>query len=118
MLGRHRSTNYRELGRTAISVGDLALPIQACSAMGDAVDHVLGWCHLSIRAYRIEQVTRSLCALEPPPLARLGHAQIDLGRIANWAKDAIMLNGAVIEEKARRLVARSRMPTSQTTRPR
>jgi len=65
------------------------------------------------------------CALEPPPLAPLDWAQIDvqrlrhllwngdpekaceaLGRIVSWAKDAIVLNEPAGEAKARRLVAR------------
>jgi len=73
----------------------------------------------------VEQVMRGLCALEPPPLAPLDQAQIDverlrhllwnghpekaceaLGRIGSWAKDAIVLNEPAMEAKARRLVAR------------
>ena len=66
-----------------------------------------------------------LCALEPPPLAPLDRAQIDverlrhllwnghhekaceaLGRITRWAKDAIPLNEPGVEAKVRHLVAR------------
>jgi len=68
---------------------------------------------------------RGLCALEPPPLAPLDPAQIDverlchllwngyhdkacevLGRIASGAKDATMLNDPAVEAGMRRLVAR------------
>ena len=68
---------------------------------------------------------RGLCAFEPPPLAPLDLAQIDverlrhllwnghhekaceaLGRITSGAKDAIMLNDPGIDAKARRLIAR------------
>jgi hypothetical protein len=66
-----------------------------------------------------------LCALEPPSIAPLDLAQIDverlrhllwnghhdkaceaLGRIVSWAKDAIVLNESGVEAKASRLVAR------------
>ncbi len=78
-----------------------------------------------MRVHHVEQVMRGLCALEPPPLAPLDHAQIEverlrhllwnghhdkaceaLGRITSGAKDAIVLNEPGIEAKARRLVAR------------
>ena len=66
-----------------------------------------------------------LCAVEPPPLAPLDHARIDverlrhllwnghhekaceaLGRITSWAKDAIVLNEPAMEARAKRLLAR------------
>jgi len=78
-----------------------------------------------MRVRYVEPVMQGLCALEPPPLAPLDHARIDverlrhllwngdhekaceaLGRIASWAKDAIVLNEPAVEAKARRLVAR------------
>ncbi len=81
--------------------------------------------HLSMRVQHVEQVMRGLYALEPPPLAPLDQAQIDverlrhllwngchdkaceaLGRITSWAKDVIGLNEPAAEAKARRLVAR------------
>jgi len=90
---------------TAISDGDPALPALVRSATGGPV--------------------RGLCALEPPPLAPLDQAQIDverlrhllwngyhdkaceaLGRIASGAKDATMLNDPAVEAGMRRLVAR------------
>jgi len=68
---------------------------------------------------------RGLCALEPPLLAPLDRAQLDverlrhllwngdhdkaceaLGRIVSWAKDATMLNHLAMKAKATRLVAR------------
>jgi len=81
--------------------------------------------HLSMRVHHVEQVMHGLYALKPPPLAPLDQAQIDverlrhllwngdheraceaLGRIASWAKDAIVLNDPAMEARARRLVAR------------
>ncbi len=78
-----------------------------------------------MRVHHVEQVMGGLCALELPPLVPLDQAQIDverlrhllwngdheraceaLGRIASWAKDAIVLNNLAVEAKARRLVAR------------
>jgi len=75
--------------------------------------------------HHVEQVMHGLCALEPPPLAPLDHARIDverlrhllwnghhekacaaLGRIASGAKDATMLNEPAVEARVRRLVAR------------
>ncbi len=110
---------------TAISDGDPALPALVRSATGGPVECILDWFHLSMRVHHIEQVMEGLCALEPPPLAPLNHAQIDverlrhllwnghhekaceaLGRITSWAKDVIVLNAPGIEAKARRLVAR------------
>jgi len=110
---------------TAISDGDPALPALVRSATGGPVEHILDWFHLSMRVQHVEQVMRGLCALEPLPLAPLEQAQIDverlrhllwngdhdkaceaLGRIASWAKDAIVLNEPGVEAKARRLVAR------------
>ncbi len=89
------------------------------------MEHILDWFHLSMRVQQVEQVMRGLCALEPPPLAPLDHAQIDverlrhllwnghhekaceaLGRIASWAKDATVLNDPAMEARAKRLVAR------------
>jgi len=110
---------------TAISDGDPALPALVRSATGGPVEYILDWFHLSMRVHHVEQVMHGLCALEPPPLAPLDHAQIDverlrhllwngchekaceaLGRIGSWAKDAIVLNEPGVEAKARRLVAR------------
>jgi len=110
---------------TAISDGDPALPALVRSATGGPVEHILDWFHLSMRVHHVEQVMGGLCALEPPPLAPLDRAQIDverlrhllwnghhekaceaLGRITSWAKDAIALNEPSVEAKARRLVAR------------
>jgi len=110
---------------TVISDGDPALPALVRSATGGPVEYILDWFHLSMRVHHVEQVMRGLCALEPPPLAPLDHAQIDverlrhllwngchekaceaLGRIGSWAKDAIVLNEPGVEAKARRLVAR------------
>jgi hypothetical protein len=78
-----------------------------------------------MRAHHVEQVMHGLCALEPPSIAPLDLAQIDverlrhllwkghhdkaceaLGRIVSWAKDAIVLNESGVEAKASRLVAR------------
>jgi len=110
---------------TAISDGDPALPALVRSATGGPVEHILDWFHLSMRVHHVEQVMRGLCALEPPPLAPLDQARIDverlrhllwngdheraceaLGRIVSWAKDAIVLNDPAAEAKARRLAAR------------
>ncbi len=96
---------------TAISDGDPALPALVRSATGGPVEPILDWFHLSMRVHHVEQVMRGLCALEPPPLAPLDLAQIDverlrhllwngchdkaceaLGRITSEAKDAIVLN--------------------------
>jgi len=110
---------------TVISDGDPALPALVRSATGGPVEPILDRFHLCMRVHHVEQVMRGLCALEPPPLAPLNHAQIDverlrhllwnghhekaceaLGRITSWAKDVIVLNAPGIEAKARRLVAR------------
>jgi len=110
---------------TTISDGDPALPALVRSATGGPVEPILDWFHLSMRVQHVEQVMRGLCAVEPPPLAPLDLAQVDverlrhllwngdheraceaLGRIASWAKDAIMLNDPAMEARARRLVAR------------
>jgi len=110
---------------TAISDGDPALPALVRSATGGSVEPILDWFHLSMRVHHVEQVMRGLCALEPPPLASLDLAQIDverlrhllwnghqdkaceaLGRITSEAKDAIVLNNPPLEANARRLVAR------------
>jgi len=110
---------------TAISDGDPALPALVRSATGGSVEHILDWFHLSMRVQHVEQVMGGLCALEPPPLAPLDLAQIDverlrhllwnghhdkaceaLCRIVSWAKDATVLNELGVEAKARRLVAR------------
>jgi len=110
---------------TAISDGDPALPALVRSATGGSVEHILDWFHLSMRVQHVEQVMRGLCALEPPPVAPLEQAQIDverlrhllwngyhdkaceaLGRIASGAKDATMLNHRAVEAGMRRLVAR------------
>ncbi len=110
---------------TAISDGDPALPALVRSATAGPVEPVLDWFHLSMRVHHVEQVMRGLCALEPPPLAPLDPARIDverlrhllwsgcheraceaLGRITGWAKDAAMLNDAAMETRAKRLLAR------------
>jgi len=110
---------------TAISDGDPALPALVRSATGGPVEPILDWFHLSMRVHHVEQVMHGLYALKPPPLAPLDQAQIDLerlrhllwngdheracealGRIASWAKDAIVLNDPAMEARARRLVAR------------
>jgi len=110
---------------TAISDGDPALPALVRSATGGPVQPILDWFHLSMRVHHVEQVMRGLCALEPPSLALLDPAQVDverlrhllwnghhekaceaLGRIASGAKDATMLNDPAMEAGARRLVAR------------
>jgi len=110
---------------TAISDGDPALPALVRSATGGLVEPILDWFHLSMRVHHVEQVMGGLCALEPPPLAPLDQAQIDverlrhllwnghhekackaLRRIASWAKDASVLNDAAMGAGARRLVAR------------
>ena len=78
-----------------------------------------------MRVHHVEQVMGGLCALEPPPLAPLAHAQLDverlrhllwnshhekacaaLGRIASWAKDAAVLNDPAMGAGMKRLVAR------------
>ncbi len=78
-----------------------------------------------MRVHHVEQVMLGLCALGPPLLAPLDHAQIDverlrhllwnghhekaceaLGRNVSGAKDAIVLNEPGVEAKAKRLVAR------------
>jgi len=78
-----------------------------------------------MRVRHVEQVMRSLCALEPPSLAPLDPAQVDverlrhllwnsdpekaceaLGRIGSWAKDATVLNDPAMEARAKRLLAR------------
>jgi len=110
---------------TAISDGDPALPALVRSATGGPVEHILDWFHLSVRINHVEQVMGRLCALEPPPLAPLDQAQIDverlrhllwsgdpkkaceaLGRITGWARDAAMLNHPTVAARARRLVER------------
>jgi len=109
---------------TALSDGDPALPALVRSATGGPVEPILDWFYLSMRVHHVEQVMRGLFALAPP-LAPLDPAQIDverlrhllwngchekaceaLGRIASWAKDAVVPNEPVAEAKARRLVAR------------
>jgi len=92
-----------------------------------------------MRVHHVEQVMCGLCALEPPPLAPLDCAQIDverlrhllwngdpekaceaLGRIGSWAKDAIVLNEPAGEAGpgAWSRVARSCAPTWRTTKAR
>jgi len=109
------------------------------SATGGPVEPILDWFHLSMRVPHVEQVMRGLCALEPPSLAPLDHAQIDverlrhllwnghhhkaceaLGRIVSGAKDAIVLNEPGIQEgqAAWSRVARSCAAISKTTRAR
>jgi len=110
---------------TAISNGDPALPALVRSATAGPVEYILDWFHLCMRVHHVEQVMSGLCALEPPPVAPLDLAQIDverlrhllwnghhekaceaLGRIVSGAKDAIVLNNPTVEAKARRLAAR------------
>jgi len=110
---------------TAISDGDPALPALVRSVTGGPVEHILDWFHLSMRVHHVEQVMGGLCAVEPPPLAPLDHAQIDVGRlrhllwdghhekacealsrITSWAKDATVLNDPAMEARAKRLLAR------------
>ena len=66
---------------TAISDGDPALPALVRSATAGPVQPVLDWFHLSMRVHHVEQVMHGLCALEPPPLAPLEQAQIDVERL-------------------------------------
>jgi len=110
---------------TAISDGDPALPALVRSATAGPVEPILDWIHLSMRVHHVDQVMRGLCALEPLPLVLPDHAQIDverlrsllwnghhekaceaLGRIASWAKDAVVPNEPVAEATVRRLAAR------------
>ena len=117
---------WREGGAvTAISDGDPSLPALVRSATGGPVEPILDWFHLSMRVHHVEQVMGGLCAVEPPPLAPLDQAQIDverlrhllwnghhekaceaLGRITSWAKDATVLNDPAMEARTKRLVAR------------
>jgi hypothetical protein len=73
---------------TAISDGDPALPALVRSATGGPVEPILDWFHLSMRVQHVEQVMGGLCAVEPPPLAPLDHARIDVKRLRhllwNW----------------------------------
>jgi len=121
-----QAQGWREGGAvTAISDGDPALPALVRSATDGPVEPVLDWFHLSMRVHHVEQVMGSLCAVEPPSLAPLDHAQIDverlrhllwnghhekaceaLGRITSWAKDATVLNDPAMEARAKRLLAR------------
>ncbi len=110
---------------TAISDGDPALPALVRSATGGPVEPILDWFHLSMRVHHVEQVMGGLRAVEPPPLAPLDRAQIDverlrhllwnghhekaceaLGRITGWAKDATVLDDPAMEARAKRLLAR------------
>ncbi len=110
---------------TAISDGDPALPALVRSATAGPVEPILDWFHLSMRVHHVEQVMRGLCALEPLPLVLPDHAPIDverlrsllwnghhekayeaLGRIASWAKDAVVPNEPVAGATVRRLAAR------------
>ncbi len=110
---------------TAISDGDPALPALVRSATGGPVEPILDWFHLSMRVHHVEQVMGGLCAVEPPPIAPLDQAQIDverlrhllwnrhhektcevLGRITSWAKGATVLNDPAMEARAKRLLAR------------
>jgi len=110
---------------TAICDGDPALPALVRSATARPGEPILDCFHLSMRVHHVEQVMRGLCALEPLPLVLPDHAQIAverlrsllwnghhekaceaLGRIANWAKDAVVPNEPVAEVTVRRLAAR------------
>ena len=110
---------------TVISDGDPAVPALVRSATGGPVELILDWFHLSMRVHHVEQVMHGLRALEPPPSAPPGQAQIDverlrhllwnghhdkacdaLGRIVSWAKDASVLDDPAMGAGARRLVAR------------
>jgi len=110
---------------TVISDGDPALPALVRSATGGPVEYILDWFHLSMRVHHVEQVMGGLCAVEPPLLAPLGHAQADverlrhllwngyhekaceaLGRIMSGTETAIVLNEPAAEAKVGRLVAR------------
>src|SRR3954447_25633064 len=110
---------------TAISDGDPALPALVRSATGGPVEHILDWFHLSRRVRHVELALLGLYALKPTHRGPLEHAQGDgarlrhllwngyheeaceaLGRIASGAEDAARLNGAAVEAKAGRLVAR------------
>ena len=110
---------------TVISDGDLALPALVRSATGGPVGAILDWFHLFMHVHHVEQVMRGLRAVEPPLLAPLHRAQVDverlrhllwnghhdraceaLGRITSEAKDTIILNNPAFEAKARRQVAR------------
>ena len=66
---------------TAISDGDPALPALVRSATGGPVQPILDWFHLSMRVQHVEQVMGGLCALEPPLLAPLDPAHIDVERL-------------------------------------
>ena len=66
---------------TAISDGDPALPALVHPATSDPVERILDWFHFSMRVHHVEQVMRGLCALEPPPVAPLDHARIDVERL-------------------------------------
>jgi len=66
---------------TAISDGDPALPALVRSATDGSVEHILDLFHLSMRVHHVEQVMHGLCALEPPPLAPLDLAQVDVERL-------------------------------------
>ena len=110
---------------TAISDGDPALPALVRSATGGPVELILDWFHLSMRVHHVEQVMGGLCALEPPPVASLDQAGVDverlrhllwnghhekaceaLSRIAGWAKEASVLDDPTMGAGAGRLVAR------------
>src|SRR4051812_8255523 len=110
---------------TAISDGDPALPALVRSATGGPVEHILDWFHLSMQVRHVELALLGLYALKPTHRGPLEHAQSDgerlrhllwngyheevceaLGRIASGAEDAARLNGAAVEAKAGRLVAR------------
>ncbi len=110
---------------TAISDGDPALPALVRSATGGPVEPILDCFHLAVRVHHVEQVMRGFFALEPLPLVLPDHAQIDverlrslfwnghhdkaceaLGRIASWAKGAVVPNEPVAEATVRRLAAR------------
>jgi len=66
---------------TAISDGDPALPALVRSATGGSVEPILDWFHLSMRVHHVEQVMHGLCAVEPPHLAPLDLAQVDVERL-------------------------------------
>jgi hypothetical protein len=110
---------------TAISAGDPAWPALVRSATGGPGEHILDGFPRSMRVRPVELALLGLSALKPTHRGPLEPAQGDgerrrhllwngyheeaceaLGRIASGAEDAARLNGAAVEAKAGRLVAR------------